>query len=111
MGKWTMRFDIPTPASSQHAHRSSASPAVTLVGTAALLLLVSFFTSALPVFGRFARFKMHYASRWRNVEDAAQPEREKATMAQVETGNEPVRRRGRGRSKKAWGHRMTRMFY
>ena len=84
-------------------------PAATLAGVAALLLLVSFFTSALPVFGRFARFKLHYASRWRNVEDALVLEQD-AEKAQI-AADEPVKRRKRGRSKKAWKNRMTRMFY
>lgn len=84
-------------------------PAATLAGVAALLLLASFCTSALPVFGRFARFKLHYASRWRNVEDALVLEQD-AEKAEIAT-DEPVKRRKRGRSKKAWKNRMTRMFY
>jgi len=89
-------------------------PAVTLVGCSIILLFVSFFSSTLPVFGRFARYKLSYAKGWRDLEGASDGA-ELARQAQdVETGRddggEVVKRKRKGRTRRRMRDRMTRMF-
>lgn len=90
------------------------SPTVTLVGCAVILLSVSFFTSTLPVFGRFARYKLSYAKGWRDLEEASNGAERARQEQDAEKGNaeggEAVRRKKKGRARGRIRNRMTRMF-
>ena len=99
-----------------HPLTSSADtrPAVTLVGCSIILLFVSFFSSTLPVFGRFARYKLSYAKGWRDLEEASDGA-ELARQAQDaemgrDDGGEVVKRKRKGRTRRRMRDRMTRMF-
>jgi hypothetical protein len=87
---------------------------VTLVGSAVILLFPSFFASTLPVFGRFARYKLSYARGWRDLEEATvgaelASRAQDADMGNVD-GGEVVKRKRKGRSRMRMRDRMTRMF-